>query len=137
MTDDTPYDPNDLVRWYEVKAKIANLTAQEMELRQRIFKHHFPTPEEGVNHATLGDGYQLNGTYVINRKVDEAALVTLTPNLHAAGIVVDDMFRVKRELAVKEYRKIESDKAKLVLVDQCLIIKPGAPQLEIVLPKRR
>lgn len=139
---DNPVTMQDLMTWYVMVEDLAKLKANEVILRRKIFKHYFPTPDEGVNTHTLEDGYALKGDYKIDRKVDEAALVTLTPNFQEAGIKVDDLIRRKPELAVKEYRKLEGDtsdegKARLHLFDQCLIIKPSeTPALEIVLPKK-
>ena len=36
---------------------------------------------------------------------------------------------------IKEYRELTAEQTQLF--DQCLIVKPGSPALEIVLPKKR
>jgi hypothetical protein len=131
-----------LMLWYKVKEDLAKLQLTEVTLRRRIFKHHFPTPIEGTNTFTLEDGYALKGQYKIDRKVDDAALTTLTPAMRAQEIPVDALIKRPPELAVKEYRKLQNDnsvegKKRLNLFDQCLIIKPSeTPALEIVLPKK-
>lgn len=139
---DNPVTMQDLMTWYTMQEDLAKLKAAEVLLRRKIFKFYFPTPSEGVNTHTLDDGYALKGDYKIDRKVDDAALVTLTPTFQEQGLKVDELIKRKPELALREYRKLEADetevgKARLHLFDQCLIIKPSeTPALEIVLPKK-
>jgi hypothetical protein len=139
---DTPVvTPSDLVKWYETRQQIAVLNAAESELRARIFKHYFKTPEEGVNSQALNDGTGavLKGTHVINRTVDQASLDALRKELADAEsklpeIPVDELIRWKPELKVGEYRKLSPKQRKAF--DRVLVIKPGMPQLEITIPKR-
>lgn len=133
--------PSDLVKWYEMRQQIAVLNAAESELRARIFKHYFKTPEEGVNSQALNDGTGavLKGTHVINRTVDQASLDALRKELADAEsklpeIPVDELIRWKPELKVGEYRKLSTKQRKAF--DRVLVIKPGMPQLEITIPKR-
>jgi hypothetical protein len=134
---------DELALWYKTKAEMAKLAQLEGLLRSRLFKHAFPTPVEGTNNYQLPDDYVLKGKYSIDRKVDEAALTTLTPDMRKEGIPVDALIKRKPELSVSEYRKLEEDtspegKKRLHLFDQCLIIKPaGTQQLEIVLPAKK
>jgi hypothetical protein len=131
----------DLELWYTKQEELRKLKEEEMALRLRITKQYFPTPKEGTNSHELGDGYVMKMKHNIDRKVDEAALSTLKDKLKEAGIRVDDLIIYKPELSVKQYRPYELDtseegKKRLNLIDQCLIVKPGAPALEIVKPKR-
>jgi hypothetical protein len=132
-----------LMQWYKMQEDLAKLKSAEALLRARIFKKYFPTPVEGTNDFSLDDGYVLKAKYSIDRKVDEATLTTLTPDLRKLNIPLDALIKYKPELSVKAYRTLEGDssdegKKRLNLFDQCLIIKPaGTQQLEIVLPKKK
>lgn len=133
---DNPVTQEDLTLWYTLQEELARLRASEMLLRRKIFKFYFPAPEEGTNTFVLPDGYALKGTYKIDRKVDVAALTTLTPFMREKEIPVDTIFVMKPDLALREYRKIEKTDAQKI-IDQCLIIKPSdSPGLEIVKPAK-
>lgn len=135
----------DLFDWYVLQEDLKKVKAREMLLRQKLFKHHFPTPEEGTNSLSLdpvliaaglaADGRMLKGGYVINREVDAASLNVLGPKFAENGIKVQDLIQWKPSLKTGEYRKLTAEQ--LQLFDQCLIIKPGSPTLEVVLPKAR
>jgi hypothetical protein len=51
------------------------------------------------------------------------------PTLH-----IDKLVKWKPEVAITEYRKLTEEERNRF--DQCLVIKPGSPSLEIVIPKR-
>lgn len=143
--------PEDLAEWYKTKQQLDAIKAKEGLLRSRIFKFYFPTPKEGTNKCELkdGTGAEIKGTSVINRNVDPAALDALTraqteareafkanpatpPNI--PFLPLQDLIKWKPEVAITEYRKLTDEEQ--LYFDQCLIIKPGSPQLEIVIPKR-
>lgn len=124
----------DLTKWYELKEQLASIKASEMLLRQKIFAGYFPTPVEGTNDAPLADGYVLKGKYSITRDVDPGAIGALKDKLLEAGIKADALVQYKPSLVLKEYRTLTKEQQDLF--DQCLIIKPGSPALEIVLPKK-
>lgn len=133
-----------LMLWYKIQEDLKKLQFTEVTMRRRIFKHYFPTPVEGsANKFNLADGYILQGDYKIGRKVDDAALTTLTPTMREQQIPVDALIKRPPELVLKEYRKLQDDmskegKARLNLFDQALIIKPSeTPAIEIVLPKKK
>ncbi len=143
MAEVTPSAPTqeEMFRWYELQQKLATLKQEEHFMRLRLFKHYFPAPVEGTNTFALDDGYELKGKHVIDRKVDKAALTTLTPKLIELGVSVDGLIKRDPELITSAYRPLQKDtselgKKKLNLFDQCLIIKPGSPQLEVVLPAK-
>jgi hypothetical protein len=124
----------DLYEWFNTQAELARLKSKEALLRSKVFKGFFKDPKEGTNKAPLGDGYELKATHVINRSVQKPVLTTLTETLRTAGIPVDDLIEWKPELKVGAYRKLSEEQLKLF--DQCLVIKPGTPALEIVKPKK-
>jgi hypothetical protein len=123
----------DIEQWYKLKAELGRVKSAEALLRMKIFKGYFPEPVEGTNRATLGGGYDLKATHAINREVDPGTVTTMADAFRAAGMVMEDLVRWKPELSVTAYRKLNADQTKLF--DQCLIIKPGSPQLEVVKEK--
>lgn len=136
-------EATDLNEWYRLSALLKEVKAAEMELRKKIFSYCFTTPCEGTNKleeeaaASLGivGGYVLKGTYNINRKVDEAVAKSLAPEFRSRNINVDALIRWKPDLAIALYRELTQEQR--VFFDQCLIISPGSPELEIVMPKRK
>lgn len=130
----TPTFDADLYRWYKLQADLAVLKEQEMTLRKRLFAEAFPIAVEGTNSFNLPDAWVLKGTHKLDRKVDIAAYNQLLPNLRKAEVPVDRLLRWDPSLVTGEYRTLTP--AHLHLFDQILIIKPGAPSLEIVLPKK-
>jgi hypothetical protein len=132
---DNTVTQKDLELWYEMDKQIKALKGQEMLLRLKIFKGKFVDPKEGTNSVDLPDGFVLKGKRTINRDVDAAALATLREQFRDAGINVDELIRYKPELKVGEYRTLTAEQ--MLIFDQALVIKDGAPALEIMMPKRR
>jgi hypothetical protein len=77
----------------------------------------------------------LKGGHVINRSVDEAALLVLASTFAEKKLPVDKLIKRKPELVIGEYRKLTKEEQ--LLFDQALVIKPGTPSLEVVLPAKR
>jgi hypothetical protein len=133
--------PQDLANWFNMKAELARLKSAEAMLRSRIFKHYFPTPIEGTNTAELGDGTgaQIKATHVINRDIDEGALDAFSKSMKEAGsnqpqLPLGLLVEWKPRLVLKQYRELTEEERNAF--DQCLIIKPGSPQMEIKIPKK-
>lgn len=136
---------DEFFQWYKSTEELAKAKLREATLRARVFRHMVPVPVEGMNTIELDThplmagipptGYVFKAQHVISRNIDEGALTTLSPKFKEALIVVDKLVKRKPELAVGEYRKLTEEQRKLF--DQALIVKPGSPQLEIVLPKKR
>lgn len=119
--------------WYALQNQMREIKEREMELRRKIFAFYFQDAVEGTNKLEMQDGYVLNAKRVINRSVDKGSLVSLTPELQAAGIKVDDLVEWKPSLKISAYRKLTE--AQTQLFDQVLVVKDGSPSLEIVAPK--
>lgn len=119
--------------WYALQNQMREIKEREMELRKKIFAFYFQGAVEGTNKLEMQDGYTLTGKRVINRSVDKGSLVSLTPELQAAGIKVDDLVEWKPSLKISAYRKLSE--AQTQLFDQVLVVKDGSPSLEIVAPK--
>ena len=130
----------DLSQWYQFQEQLKKLKAAELLLRMKIFKGMIKDPKEGTNTVPLAEGWVLKGKYVINRDVDQAALTVNTAvdpathmsRLSANGIHVEQLIKWKPELITKNYRTLTPEQQKIF--DECLIIKEGSPQLEIMLP---
>ena len=124
----------DLEQWFMLADQLKKIKAEEMVLRQRIFDTYFPAPMEGTNTATLPDGFALKGKYTVNREVDIAAFTANRAYFQETGIPMDSMVQFKPSLVLSAYRTLTAEQAQLF--DQCLIVKPGSPALEIVQPKK-
>jgi len=131
----------DLKDWYQAKDELGRLKSKEALMRTRIFKFYFKDPVEGVNTAEIDDGTGavIKGQYVLNRTVDPGALDALRTAMQTEGanvpkINLDKLVKWKPEVAVSEYRALTDEERNFF--DQALIVKPGSPQMEIVIPKR-
>lgn len=130
-----PVTQEDLAEWYRLQAELKRVKASEMLLRVKIFKNFFPDPREGTNNFTLPDGHVLKGGHVINREVDPGSFQALQPQFQQAHILFNDLVKWEPKLKVSSYRKLTEEQQHLF--DQCLIIKPGSPSLEIAPPSTR
>ena len=124
----------DLNEWYKLAAELKRVKAAEMLLRQKIFKSYFPDPKEGTNSHPLADGWVLKGKYPINREVDQGSLAAYKEKFVEAKINADALVQYKPELKLSAYRELTEDQRQLF--DHALIVKPGSPALEIVLPAK-
>lgn len=143
LTEEIAVTAEDYARWYKMNEELTALKAAEAMLRQRIFKHCFPTPTEGEkdNKFPLNDGTGaiVQGTYVINRTVDEQQLDGLREAIAAEGsnlpqINLAKLIKWKPELVKAEYNKLTDEERNTM--DQALVIKPGMPGLKIKIPAR-
>lgn len=125
----------DLAEWYKLQEELKRIKTKEMLLRTKIFGFFFAAPVEGTNNYNLPEGYVLKGKHTINREVDPGAFMAMREQFARAGILADAMVQWKPSLRLAEYRQLTAEQMKLF--DQCLIVKPGSPALEIVFPKRR
>lgn len=128
------FTKEDLANWYEMSQELRTLRAKESALRKQIFGAAFDNPVEGTNNHELDDGYVLKAKYPLTRTIDEGALAAITEKLTELGVHPDSLVKYKPELKVAPYRKLNDEQRKLF--DQALIIKPGSPTLEIVLPAK-
>lgn len=131
---DNPVTQSDLEQWYAIQEQLSKLKKSEMLLRMKIFKGLFPCAEEGTNNHSLGDGYVLKAKVPVNRDVDQAALTVNRERFQQNGINPDSLINWKPSLSVSAYRELTAEQRQMF--DECLIIKPGTPSLEIVLPAR-
>jgi hypothetical protein len=135
----------DLKRLYEMQEQLATLKSAEAMLRRRIADHFFPNPTEGSAEnkyplAQLGDntGAILQMDHKINRTVLEPELDVLKAKLKEdpalPKLPFNKLVKYKPEVVTAEYRKLTAEERKLF--DEALNIKPGMPEVKIVIPKR-
>jgi hypothetical protein len=124
----------DLAVWYDLQQELKRVKAKEILLRKKIFGNAFPSPDEGTNSFPLNDGYVLKGKYSLQRDIDQGAFDAIKDKLRETKVNPDLLVQYKPSLVLREYRKLTEDQQ--LLFDECLIIKPGSPSLEIVLPKK-
>jgi hypothetical protein len=129
-----------LKEWYALKQQLDELKDKEVILRQFIVNGLFPTPVEGTNTHPINDGTGavVKATCPINRAVQVEQLEELKKSLQADNnlpkLNLDKLIKWKPEVSIKEYRTLTEEELKLF--DQVLVIKPGMPGLEIMIPKR-
>lgn len=122
-----------LNKWYILQQQLRELREQEADLRAKLFNNFFIDAQEGTNSHTLPDGYILKGKRVITRSIDKGALNASLEGLRAVKINVDEVVDWKPTLKMSAYRKLTPEQQKIF--DQVLVVKDGAPSLEIVAPK--
>lgn len=123
----------DLMVWDEMKKQLAILKKTEALLRAKIFKSFFPNPVEGMNKVPLENDWVLKGEYTITRKLDIGVIPAIKDPLIALGVAKPDaLIKYEPSLVLSKYRELT--KEQMHVFDQALIITPGSPTLEIVLP---
>lgn len=133
----------DIATLYEMQEQLAALKSAEAMLRRRIFDHFFPNPTEGSkdNKYPLNDGTGavLQADHKINRKVLEPELDVLKAKVRAEGsnlpkLPFNKLVKYTPELVKSEYNKLTAEERQLF--DEALDIKPGMPEVKVVIPKR-
>ncbi len=130
-----------LIEWSQAKAKLAEvkpLVENEMQLRKQVMAAYFPTPVEGVNTCQLESGWEMKGTYKIDRKIDEAALPAINVELRGMNVNPDPLVRFKPELDTTAYKslvQINPEAAKVF--EKAMISKPASPSIELKPPKAK
>jgi hypothetical protein len=148
--DADPVTPGELAQWYELRETLAKVKQAEALLRARIYRHYFKDPKEGTNSFDIDDGTGavLKAQRVIDRKVDVGAFDALRKTQNeqwgeqrTPGAVpsvpllkLDELVKWKPEVSITEYRKLTDNER--AYFEQCLVIKDGSPQLDVVIPKR-
>jgi hypothetical protein len=133
----------DVAKLYTMQQELAALKAAEAMLRKRIFEHFFPNPTEGSaeNKYPLNDGTGaiLQADHKVNRTVLEPELDAYKAAVKEEGsnlpkLPINKLVKWKPELVKAEYNKLTKEEKKVC--DTFLNIKPGMPELKVVIPKR-
>lgn len=120
-----------LTLWKRTSEELAKLKAREMRLRKELTETLFSEAPEGTTTLTLTGDWKLKATVKMNRSLDEAALPGVLEQL---GIgIVDDVVRYKPSLDLRNYKKLNDEQR--AIFDEAVIMKPGAPTLQLVEPK--
>lgn len=139
----------DIKTLYTMQEQLATLKATEAMLRRRLADHFFKEPTEGSKEnkyplAQLGDntGAILQLDHKINRTVLEPELAVLKAKIEESKgtdaplpkLPFNKLVKYKPEIVKAEYNKLTAEERKLF--DEALVIKPGMPDLSVVIPKR-
>lgn len=133
----------DVARLYTMQEQLAALKSAEAMLRRRIADHFFPNPTEGSKENKYpindGTGAILQMDHKINRKVLEPELDVLKAKIKAEGsnlpkLAFNKLVKYTPELVKAEYNKLTEEERRLF--DEALEIKPGMPEVKVVIPKR-
>lgn len=105
-------------------------TAQEreMEIRRTLCSHFFADPKEGTQRVEQ-DGYVFKMVQPITRKLDEAALDAIMPQMPEQFRQLGVLVKYTAGLVKAGYDALSEQDRKVF--DQALTITPGAPQLVI------
>ena len=132
---DNPVTQNDLACWYKMHKDLKVLKAAEIALRKKIFTGCFPNPVEGTNNYELADDYILKCAYTLTREIDQGALDAIADKLREQKVTVEKLVAYKPALVKRAYNMLTEEQR--TLFDQCLVIKPGSPSLDIILPAKK
>lgn len=121
-----------LQQWNETLGELAALKAKEMSLRKQLVATVFPNVIEGVQTLPLNNGWQLKMTQPFTWSLDQAKVPALLKELKKLK-ADPTLIKTKYELSIGEFRKLEGEA--LLLVQDIMTTKPGAPSLELVPPK--
>lgn len=116
--------------WLSITGWMAKAKARETELRKELVAVFVPNPKEGTNHVQ-GLGFAVTIDHKVSRKLDEAALDAVMPQMPEHLRVVGTLISYEPTFDLKVYRAMTPDERKIF--DQALVIKDGAPSLEITI----
>lgn len=150
-----PNDPRDalsndevLLKWKEIKDRLAALKEEELEFRKYVVTREFPKPEEGTNTKELGGGYKLKAVVKFNYRLPEndkveAGLEKLSKLGNDGPFIADRLVSWTPNFLLTEYRQLQEDASKgskfatdaLAVIHEFLVITEAAPTVDIVEPK--
>ncbi len=133
MTQLTKSQKDKAARLTAIQAEIATLKAEEMELRKDLFSRVFPDPVEGSkNKADIENGYILQATHKINRKVEQDEAQKLMDGDNTRPLA-EKIFKVTYALKLAAYKGLDDEDKKLAAA--AVTEKAGTPVLEVKKPK--
>ena len=109
-------------QWQEVYESMKTIKQKEMDIRVEICEQIFNNARETVK-KEIGP-YKVKAVYKINSRVDEAAYLSLKPQL---TVEEEEAIKVKYDLVKSKFNKLRPTS----LLHQCIISKPGTPTLEV------
>lgn len=126
---------NLLAQWWEIKDEAKELAARERELRTKLaslFTKH-TKKAEGTVTVGLPKDCKLKVVLKQNYNLDESALPSVLETLAEDGVASDDLVAYKPSLKKSAYKSMSKEQKDIF--SEALILKPGTPTLEIVVPK--
>lgn len=122
--------------WFALAAENKKRADREMQMRKNIIKQKFPTVVEGANNKVpLDNGWILQATGKVTRKLDEGAFKAIKQELIDANIPVDMIVKYKPELSKTIWKALNEDQTHLFA--QCIVEVTASPTIEIKMPKRK
>jgi len=125
-----------LTEWHVAKQEALAckpITDRELMLRKQLLRVFFPNPKEGANVCPLPNDCKLTITAPLTRSIDKEGLIELNDELVAMGIDIIGLIEYEPKLKVSAYRELSTEQRNLF--DRCLVVKDGAPTIEIKEPK--
>lgn len=139
-----------LLKWRAERDELERAKANELETRNKLVAMLFdPEKEEGTETLELGGGWKVKAQKKLNYTLGDsradpqfksvgAALDTIEGlPLEEAKFLADRLVRWKPELAISEYRLLETDERFTPvkeIIDRVLTVKPGTPSFELIEP---
>lgn len=134
----------DISAWHAAKAKMAEWTSKERELRDAIVAKYFPEGTEGTNTMNLDFGKALKANITVSRGVDKAQLEAMKTSEDAKLAadpeyksnlmpLLDEVVKYRPEVSTSGWKELSAE-SRLLLAD-VVTEKPGAPSLSIETPK--
>lgn len=122
--------------WLKIKAEAARLKDQEMTMRTAIREsvrtHLGDKFKEGANTHKMADGRKITVTHKINRTVDDSQISVIREEYEALNdrpVEFDDLLKVKYELSISNYRKLEGRAAEIF--SDMVTTKDGSPEVKV------
>lgn len=112
----------------QIQQWLKTAQAREMEIRTTLCSHFFSNPKEGTQ-RTEEAGYVFKLVQPITRKLDEAALDTIMPQMPEQFRQLGVLIKYSAGLVKAGYDALTEQDRKVF--DQALTISAGAPQLTI------
>lgn len=120
-----------IMAWHKLQQELAYIKQEEASLRKEIVDGLFSQADVGTSTVDLGRGYKLKAAIKNNVSIDTAAL----SNLKMPEGALDGVINYKPSLSATGYKKMAPNLQKIL--DTALVVKPGAPQLTLVEPKKK
>ena len=126
----TPEVKSQISEWSEIKKWLSVAKTRENEIRQALAAFFVPNPKEGTNNVQ-GEGFAVKLSHTVSRKLDEAALDAVMPQLPEQFRVIGNLISYKPTFSLEVYRAMSAEEKKIF--EQALTInEDGTPTLEIV-----
>ena len=124
--------------WLRAAEALKAVKALEIGMRNALAEavrgHVGDALTEGANRLPLADGRTLVLTHKLNRSVDETQIALARSEyvlLNDRPVEFDELLKVKHELVVSAFRKLEEGTPAAVAVSRMIVSKPATPAVEV------